>query len=120
MPVTGAAEVAAALDRIAADVADLEPPHRDAGAELAGIARELAPVDSGALVDSIREQATGMGVVVEAGEGLEYAQVQNKGLPEHNIDGTHYLDKAEEQAEQVTAKHIEDHLDRVIRAAGLN
>lgn len=120
MSSTGAAEVAAALHRIADGVADLEPPHRDAGAELAGIAQELAPVDSGALVKSIREQASATGVVVEAGAGLAYAQVQNKGLPSHNIEGTHYLDKAEEQAEQVTRKHVETHLDRVIRAAGLN
>ena len=116
----GAAEVAAALHRIAGDVADLEPPHQAAGEELAGIAQGLAPVDSGRLVDTIRERASATGVVVEAGAGIEYAQVQNKGLPSHNIEGTHYLDRAEEQAEQVTAKHIESHLDRVIRAAGLN
>lgn len=120
MSSSGADEVAAALSRIADGVADLEPAHREAGGELAGIARELAPVESGALVDTIREQASATGVVVEAGEGLEYAQVQNRGLPEHNIDGTHYLDKAEEQAEQVTSARIEEHLDRVIRAAGLN
>lgn len=120
MSVTGAAEVAAALHRIAGGVADLTPPHRDAGAELTGIAQELAPVETGALVRSIRAQANATGVVVEAGDGLAYAQVQNRGWPAHNIEGTHYLDRAEEQAAQVTEKHIETHLDRVIRAAGLN
>lgn len=120
MQVTGAVEVAAALHRIAGGVADLEPPHRSAGSELEGIARELAPVESGALVRSIHAQASAAGVVVEAGAGLDYAQVQNRGWAGHNIEGTGYLDRTEDQAERVTTEHVETHLDRVIRAAGLN
>jgi hypothetical protein len=120
MQVTGAAEVAAALRRIAGDVADLEPPNRAAGAVLVGIAEQLAPVETGALVRSIQAQASAAGLVVEAGAGLEYAAVQNKGWPGHNIEGTHYLDRAEEQAERVTVGAAESYLDRVIRAAGLN
>lgn len=119
MSVTGAAEVAAALHRFAGDVADLEPPHRDAGRELVGIAERLAPVDTGALVRSIRAQSSATGVVVEAGRGLAYAQVQNQGLPSHNIEGTHYFDRAEDQAARVTTEQIESHLDRAARAAGL-
>jgi hypothetical protein len=119
MRVTGALEVAAALQRLAGDVADLEPPNRDTGDELAGIARDLAPVATARLVKTIRSQATATGVVVEAGAGLEYAQVQNKGWPGHNIEGTHYFDEAEEQAERVARARTESHLERAVRVSGL-
>lgn len=117
--VTGAFAAARALSRVADDVSDLAPAFADAGAELVATAQGLAPVETGALVRSIRAQVSAVGLVVEAGAGLTYAAVQNSGSV-RGVEGTGYFDRAEADAEGTALRAIETRLDRSIRAAGLS
>ena len=58
---------------------------------VAAVARGRAPKLSGALAGSIRAGSAGSGAYVEAGAGLEYAEVHEYGWPGHGIAMSEYI-----------------------------
>lgn len=89
------------IDDVAADIADVENPKREASALLAGEVANQAPVLSGFLAGSVFSDADGVGV------GAEYAAIVNALNP--------YADRAVDLVDWVDpfVRHVEESLDNI-------
>jgi hypothetical protein len=85
MPITekGSAELAAALDKIAGGLDDLDDAADDTVTIVVARARRLAPTDTGALARSITGRGTGSTATV--GAGARYATPIHSGVPSRGI-----------------------------------
>ena len=113
--VVGARELSSSLDRMAADLDDLERAEAAAGQVVKNRAAGLAPVVTGALARSITVTSEGDGITI--GSSLPYAGVQEMGWPAHNISAQPFLRPAMADAtDEVVAAYqneVEADLKRV-------
>jgi len=79
----GSAELAAALNKIAAGVDDLDEAADDTVTLIVARARRLAPSDTGALARSIA--GTGTGSTATVGAGARYATPVHSGVPSRGM-----------------------------------
>lgn len=87
------------------------------GGRMESAALPVVPVESGALVDSLRATAGPMGVMF--GSGLVYAGVQDRGWPAHGIEGHHFMARAEDAAESQAVDLLAPAIQAQINAVGL-
>lgn len=87
------------------------------GARTVEAASPFVPVESGALVDSLKADAGPAGV--EVGSGLIYAGVQDRGWPGHNIAGHHFTDRAAEALPGAAVAELAPAMQNVIDRVGL-
>lgn len=116
--IIGDREAARAFSRFAAYVDDMSRPLGDLAREGEGVAREVAPVLSGALVSSIVGEASRSEATVTA--EAEYAGVQNYGWPARNIEASRFMEAGEEAIDRRSVDEVEDELERIARVVGLN
>lgn len=112
-----AAPVRAAFASLRRRLQNLRGAWAQLGARLDDAASPLVPVESGRLVDSLRAQATGQGVAY--GSDLVYAGVQDRGWPGHNIEGHHFMRRAEDAAENQAVDLLAPAVQQVIDRVGL-
>lgn len=87
------------------------------GARMEQAAAPLVPVEFGRLVDSLRADVGPDGV--EFGSDLIYAGVQDRGWPAHNIEGHHFMARAEDAAGSDAVDLLAPAVQRQIDAVGL-
>lgn len=110
-----AAPVRAAFASLRRRLRDLRAGWAQVGARMEQAALPLVPIESGALVDSLRADPGPDGV--EYGSDLIYAGVQDRGWPAHGIEGHHFTDAAEDAARtgavDLLSPAIQQQIDRV-------
>lgn len=117
--VTGLRETIKKLETLGASVADLKTVMNKVGNVVAGEAESLAPKKSGALAGSIRaNKAKGKAVVKAGSARVPYAGVQNYG-GYHNIQGSHFMEKALSNKQGEAIREFQSGIDRLIDEAGL-
>lgn len=113
--VTGDENLVRTLRAAAADVADLSDVNRQAAELVAESGRGRAPVDTGALRDSITVEVTRE--VGRAAAATEYAGVQEWGWRAHNIPAQPFLAPAlldnQGRIEDLYAKALETAIGKV-------
>ena len=93
--VEGGAQLRRAFRRLGDRADDLKDLHRYAAEPVAAEARELAPVDTGSLRGSVRQDRRAKGAAVLAGGArLPYAGVIHFGWPARNIEPDPFLYEA--------------------------
>lgn len=119
--VYGEGRVKRSFRSLAIRVRDLSPAWARVGASIKRTAIPFTPVKSGALVATIREQATRHGTTVIAGGGsVEYAGVQNYGWPARNIKAHHFLNRALELNQDTAGREALSTVERLGRRVGFN
>ena len=110
-----AGRVRSAFASLRRKLADMRAAWQQVGARMDQAATPFVPVETGALVDSLKAQAGPTGV--EYGSDLIYAPVQDRGWPGHNIAGHHFMDRAEDAtggaAIAELAPAMQDTIDRL-------
>lgn len=110
-----------ALIALRALLADLSGAWRTIGGEMLAATLPAVPVESGALVSTLKAAPRSDGVDVTAGGGfVVYAGVQNYGWPARNIGASRFMERAEQTAEQRAGSEIESEISSMIRRVGLN
>ena len=90
--IKGEPELHRALTQLEGELRDLSSVNAEVARELAQAIGARAPVLSGRLAASW--YGSGESDKAEASSDLDYAGPQNYGVPSHNIEGTHYAEKA--------------------------
>lgn len=119
--VRGLDRVAHGLRALTGRLRNLTPAWALIGARVISVARPLTPVLTARLVRTLKARATADELLVSAGEGLEYAGVQNFGWAARNIRARRYLEggPAQRAAEVEAPRIVEALLTRTARMAGL-
>lgn len=112
-----AAPVRAAFASLGRRLRDLRAAWAQVGARMEDAAHPLVPVESGALVDSLRAQAENDGVAY--GSYLIYAGVQDRGWPAHGIEGHHFTSAAADAADRDAVDLLSPAMQRQIDLVGL-
>lgn len=119
--VKGLKETISAFKRLGVEVKDLKDAFKRIGNLVVSEAQSKAPKKSGALAGSIKASNTQNKSVVRAGSAkVPYAGVQEWGWPRHNIEATHYLNKAVESKQGEVLTALEDELQNLVRRLDLN
>lgn len=105
--VEGSRELRAALKRFDDRLDDLKEVHADAGELVADAARPLVPVESGALLDSIRTDRRASGASVLAGRStIPYAPPIHFGWAARNIEPQPFLyDALDSRRDEIAARY---------------
>lgn len=119
--VKGATELQRTLRQAGADLDELKPVNEKAVNIVLARARQIAPVRSGALRDTLRIGVTKRAGVVRAGNnrktGVPYAGPIHWGWPKRGIDANPFMTDAahdtEPQWSQLYERHVERMLDKV-------
>lgn len=110
-----AGRVRSAFASLRRKLANMRAAWEQVGARMDQAATPFVPVETGALVDSLKAQAGPAGV--DYGSDLIYAPVQDRGWPGHNIAGHHFMDRAEDAAGGAAiaelAPAMQDTIDRL-------
>jgi hypothetical protein len=112
-----AARVRAAFASLRRKLVDLRGAWEQAGARVEERTAHLVPVESGALVDSLKAEAEGDGF--KYGSDLVYAGVQDRGWPAHNIAGHHFMDAAAAEAGGAAVAELAPEIQNTIDRLGL-
>lgn len=100
---------------------DLRGAWEQIGARMVANTVPVVPVESAALVNSLKAEANAEGVDVTAGSSsVVYAGVQNFGWPARNITGTRFMDRAEDTAESDAPDELASAIQTLINRVGLN
>lgn len=117
--VTGVPQLARALDAVGRECEQsdaLGPIARD----IARLIAEHAPRKSGRLAGSAQGTVIGRTATATIGRGtIRYAGVQNYGWPARNIIGRHFIERAEDTAEPLAARKLEESISHEITRQGL-
>lgn len=117
--ITGDRATALAFARYARLVGDMSRPLEEAADAGRVAAVDRAPVLTGRLVDSIVVRSSREEATLTAGEGLDYAGVQNFGWPARGIAASQFMDAAEEVVDREAADDVSGELERLARVVGL-
>lgn len=91
--VDGAPQLQRAFRRMADSLDDIASTHDAAAQPILASARTAVPIQTGALLDTIRiESEPGGSAVVAGSDRVRYAGVINYGWPDRNIEAQPYLD----------------------------
>ena len=113
--IVGGPALHSALTGLEGDLRDLSGLNGEVAEKLARAVGEAAPVDTGALAGSW--EGTGTPSAAEVSSPLAYAGPQNYGVPDHNIEGTHYAEKALASSEAAAAEQYRAGLDKLTAEA---
>lgn len=117
--VDGALEVANSIQVLAREVSNLDEAFSRIGEDIADRARARAPKLSGLLASTIQAtNARNNEVTISAGNGLEYAGVQEFGWPQHNIEPHNYMYGSINFSSAL--EEVDGEIDNVIRRLDLN
>lgn len=110
-----------ALIALRALIGDLSAAWRQIGGDMLAAITPAVPVESGALVSSLKAAPSSNGVDVTAGGGpVVYAGVQNYGWPARNIAASRFMERGERTAEERAGSEIESEISGMIRRVGLD
>lgn len=114
----GGDRVAAAFAKVRARLRDLSDAWRLIGADVLSTAVRLTPVQSGALVRSLRVEVRPDYLSVQS--SLIYAGVQNRGWPARNIEARNFLTgRTFSPNESGAVRNVENAIEAAARRAGL-
>lgn len=119
--VSGDKSLKRALRSLSLKVRDLSRAWERIGSKIASDAIPMAPVLSGALVNSIRNSKSKTRTIVRAGNARmePYVPIQHYG-GYNNIQAKPFLTTALHQNEGYAEKAVSDEIDRLIRSVGLD
>jgi len=112
-----AGRVRSAFASLRRKLADLREAWSQAGARVERATAPFVPVETGALVDSLKAQAEPDRFAY--GSDLIYAPVQDRGWPGHNIAGHHFMDRAEAEAGGAAVAELAPAMQKTIDRLGL-
>lgn len=117
--VDGIHAVSESIDVLAREVSNLDDALGRIGEDIASRARARAPKLSGLLASTIQAtNARNNEVTISAGNGLEYAGVQEFGWAQHNIEPHNYMYGSINFSSAL--EEVDGEIDNVIRRLDLN
>jgi hypothetical protein len=117
--VDGTRELDRTLRELGLQVSDLRGTFREIAVRAARLAKGFAPKRSGRLASTIRPSNASGYASISAGRGIRYGAVQEFGWPAHRIQGSHYMERADEAIRPELVARITAGVDRAIREKGL-
>lgn len=109
------------LETLGVDVQDLKQAFNRIGNIVVQSARQIAPVRSGRLAESIRASYQKNAATIRVGSvGVPYAGVIHFGWPHRNIEKNPFLYRASEATRDQVVQAVQDELSRLIDQLGLN
>lgn len=112
-----AGRVRSAFASLRRRLGDLREAWSQAGARVEQATAPFVPVETGALVDSLKATPEPGGLAY--GSSLVYAGVQDRGWPGHNIAGHRFMDRAEAELPGAAVAELAPAMQSVIDRLGL-